>query len=140
MTNTEQCPFADRGNPGKRGMSTATILLLVLGLAVVVPCVLACGGCLLFVVVAPTRTPQRVSAPVSTEVTVYTPISEVVCATDPDFLDSSPLVAPARFVRVQPGTELLRVGFGGMFDKLYWELTADGRQDDPQCEPGPIDR
>ncbi len=48
-------------------------------------------------------------------------------AIDADFLDSSPLVAPARFVRVLKGTELITIGAGGVFfGDLYWQLSASG--------------
>ena|GEM_PF-719304 len=59
---------------------------------------------------------------------IFVATRDLVCATDPKFLDSSALVAPARFLRVEAGTKLVRVGFGGMFSKLYWELSAGSSQ------------
>lgn len=114
----------------RRGMSTPALLALIFGGVVGVPCVLMCGGCLLWTIAVPIRSaaPQRQVAPKVQEVAIYAPTVEVICATDPDFLDSSPLIAPARFVRIQPGTELVREGFGGMLSKLYWRLTPDGKQ------------
>ena len=62
-------------------------------------------------------------------ITFYTPIEEITCATDPKFLDSSPLVSPANFVRVTPGTRLARVSFGGAFSgKMYYALSAGGEE------------
>ncbi|MCY2991623.1 MAG: hypothetical protein NTY19_27680 [Planctomycetota bacterium] len=55
---------------------------------------------------------------------VYTATSEVFCATAPAFLDSSPLIAPARFLLIEPGTNLFIAGFGGLTGKAYWELQA----------------
>jgi len=71
-----------------------------------------------------TPAPSPVAAPAAPKtITIYTARKDMVCATDPDFLNSSALMSPANFVRVKKGTELLCVGSGGVFSHLYFKMT-----------------
>lgn len=124
----------DQQQSERSGMSTGLLVTLIVAGVIGVPCVLGCGGCLVWGLIAPTvrsagqAAREKQEGPTVEVITIYAPIEEVICATDPGFLDSSPLIAPARFVRVRAGTECVRVGFGGMVSKLYWRLTPDGKQ------------
>jgi hypothetical protein len=70
---------------------------------------------------------ENQKSPTKSEVAVYAAEEEVICATGASFLDSSPLLSPANFIRVPAGTELIVCGFGNVFHgRLYWELTSDG--------------
>ena len=113
-----------RRSSGRRSHQNQVAVLCGLGIV----CAMLVGAVLVIVTSPNSRQSSAADSSEREPVDVYTPIETVICATDEDFLDSSPLISPARFVRVEPGTELLIVGFGGVFDKLYWKLANGGRE------------
>lgn len=71
------------------------------------------------------RTQQKEPATIS----VYTPRKDVLCAINPDFIDSSAFNSPANFRLVPAGTELIVVSYGGLLSgRMYCVLSAGSDQ------------
>lgn len=67
-------------------------------------------------------------APAKKSYSVYQAIEPIYCPTSPKFLDSSPLLAPSRFAKVEPGIDLVQVDYGNIgSDEMYWGLSAGGK-------------
>lgn len=103
--------------------SVAIVLLIF---AVVGAPMAFCGGCLYVIrdAAVSSSSPARERKPPE----CYTPIEPVVVATDPDYLGLSPAADPRKFLRVLPGTAIVRIGGGRSVGGRYIEFTATGSE------------